>query len=371
MTSGRFIQPALLQEREGRRAICLTCERRCCLVEGGTGWCRTRRNIGGVLYTLIYGAVSSVSANPIEKKPLYHFHPGTDALTCGSWGCNFGCPWCQNWEISKEAAPATGPFTSPAAFVDETVRLGCQGTSISFNEPTLSLEWSLDVFRLARARGLYNTFVTNGYMTPAALALLVEAGLDGMNVDVKGGAAAVRRHCKGIDVEKVWSICRLARENGVHLEITTLAIPGVNDDRASLRGMAEHIVADLGSDVPWHVTAYYPAYRFNAPPTPVSCLERAWAIGREAGLRFVYLGNVLGHPSDNTTCPCCGMLLIERCGLAVLQNNMQDGSCPRCRTAIPGVWGPRLPGATGGSRGQTARISEGGARPCDRSRRCP
>jgi pyruvate formate lyase activating enzyme len=240
--------------------------------------------------------------------------------------------------------------------VDEAVRLGCQGTSISFNEPALSLEWSLDVFRLARARGLYNTFVTNGYMTPAALALLVEAGLDGMNVDVKGGAAAVRGHCKGIDVEKVWSTCRLARGQGVHLEITTLVIPGVNDDRASLRAMAERIVADLGSDVPWHATAYYPAYRFNAPPTSVSCLERARAIGREAGLRFVYLGNVPGHPSDNTTCPSCGMLLIQRCGLAVLQNRLEDGCCPRCRTVIPGVWGPRLPEATGRSRGRTARI---------------
>jgi pyruvate formate lyase activating enzyme len=332
-------------------------------VEGGTGWCRTRRNIGGVLHTLIYGAVSSLSANPIEKKPLYHFRPGTDALTCGSWGCNFGCPWCQNWEISKEAPPATGPFTSPAAFVDEAVRLGCQGTSISFNEPALSLEWSLDVFRLACARGLYNTFVTNGYMTPEALERLVEAGLDGMNVDVKGGAAAVRRHCKGIDVEKVWSTSRLAREHGVHLEITTLVIPGVNDDQASLRGIAERIVSELGSEVPWHVTAYYPAYRFDAQPTSLATLERAWAIGREVGLQFVYLGYVPGHPSDNTMCPSCGRLLIERWGLAVLQNHVEDGSCPRCRTAIPGVWGPRLPGMSRPSRRQTARIGSHGARP--------
>ncbi|MBI4841432.1 MAG: AmmeMemoRadiSam system radical SAM enzyme [candidate division NC10 bacterium] len=340
--SGRFIWPALLQERDGRYVRCLTCERRCRLVEGGTGWCRTRRNMDGVLHTLIYGAVSSVWANPIEKKPLYHFHPGTDALTCGSWGCNFGCPWCQNWEMSKEAPPAFGPFTSPAAFVDEARRLGCQGTSISFNEPTLSLEWSLEVFRLARARGLYNTFVTNGYMTPEALHLLSEAGLDGMNVDVKGGAAAVRRHCRGIDVEKVWRACGLAWQAGVHLELTTLVVPGVNDDDCSLRAIAGGIVSELGADVPWHVSAYYPAYRFQVPPTPLTTLERARAIGREAGLRFVYLGNVPGHPSDNTTCPDCGILLIKRWGLAVLQNRLRDGSCPRCGTAIPGVWGPAL-----------------------------
>jgi len=340
MAGGRFIRPALLQEREGRRVRCLTCERRCRLVEGGTGWCRTRRNIGGVLYTLSYGAVSSVSANPIEKKPLYHFHPGTDALTCGSWGCNFGCPWCQNWEISKEPPPAAGPYTSPAAFVEEAVRLGCHGTSISFNEPTLSLEWSLEVFRLARASGLYNTFVTNGYMTPESLHLLIGAGLDAVNADVKGDAAAVRRHCKGIDVEKVWHTCRLVRERGVHLEVTTLIIPGVNDDGATLQKIAGRIVADLGPDVPWHVTAYCPAYRFAAPPTPLAVLERAWATGREAGLRFVYLGNVPGHPSDNTICPECGMVLIERWGLAILQNRLRDGSCRRCGNHIAGVWDP-------------------------------
>ncbi len=358
MASGRFIRPALLQEREGRRVVCLTCERRCRLVDGGTGWCRTRRNVGGVLHTLIHGAVSTVSANPIEKKPLYHFHPGTDALTSGSWGCNFGCPWCQNWEISKQPPPAAGPFTSPVAFVDEAQRLGCHGTSISFNEPTLSLEWSLEVFRLARARGLYNSFVTNGYMTPEALQLLVEAGLDGMNVDVKGGAATVRHHCKGIDVEKVWSACRLARQAGVHLEVTTLVIPGVNDDEATLQGIAGRIVSDPGPDVPWHVTAYYPAYRFHAPPTSLSSLERAWLLGKAAGIRFVYLGNVPGHSADNTTCPECGMLLIQRRALAVLQNRLEDGSCPGCGTPIPGVWSAPRRDTTGTARKNRPRIGE-------------
>lgn len=335
-----FVRPALLQREEGRRVVCLTCERRCRLVEGGTGWCRTRRNGRGALYTLIYGAVSSVSANPIEKKPFYHFHPGTHALTAGSWGCNFGCPWCQNWEISKNPPPVVGPFTSPTAFVEEVLRLGCQGTSISFNEPTLSLEWSLDVFRLARSRGLYNTFVTNGYMTPEALRLLVEAGLDGMNVDMKGKAEAVRRHCKGVDVEKVWNACRLARGAGVHLELTTLVIPGVNDDDSSLHEVAGRICSELGADVPWHVTAYFPAYRFHAPPTSVAMLERAQAIGRAAGLRFVYLGNVPGHPSGNTVCPDCGALLIERRGLAVVRNRLRNGCCSVCGKDIAGVWGP-------------------------------
>jgi pyruvate formate lyase activating enzyme len=164
-----------------------------------------------------------------------------------------------------------------------------------------------------------------------------------MNVDLKGKAEAVRRHCKGINVERVWNACRLAREAGVHLELTTLLIPGVNDDDSSLHEIAGRIVSTLGADVPWHVTGYFPAYRFHAPPTSVTLLERAWTIGREAGLRFVYLGNVPGHPSGNTVCPECGALTIERWGLAVTRNRLRHGSCSACGRSIPGVWGPGRP----------------------------
>jgi pyruvate formate lyase activating enzyme len=336
------VRLGLLQQCEGRWTVCLTCERRCRLVEGGTGWCRTRRNIRGTLYTLTYGLVSSLSANPIEKKPLYHFRPGTTALTAGGWGCNFGCPWCQNWEISKSLPTSGGRVLLPAAFVAEAGRLGCHGTSISFNEPTLSLEWSLDVFWLARSAGLYNTLVTNGYMTAEAFRRLVEAGLDAINVDVKGQAEAVRRHGKGIDVEKVWATCRAARAAGVHLEIATLVIPGVNDDDGSLRGIAGRILAEVGADVPWHVTRYFPAFRFAAPPTPAATLDRAVAIGRGAGLRFVYVGNVPGHPSSNTACPECGILVIERRGFGVAGSRLRSGRCPGCGRSIPGVWGNSL-----------------------------
>ena len=308
------------------------------LGEGQRGWCRTRENHEGQLVTLIYGNVSSLSANPIEKKPLFHFYPGSVALTAGSWSCNFDCPWCQNWEISK-SPPQGGRFMSPKEFVAETVRRRCQGTSISFNEPTLSLEWSLEVFELARARGLYNTFVTNGYMTPQALRLLVEAGLDAMNVDVKGDAKAVRKYCRA-DVEAVWRNCRAAKEAGVWIEITTLVIPAVNDGEDSLRGIARRIRDELGPETPWHLSRYYPAYRFTAPPTPVHTLERAHEIGREEGLEFVYLGNVPGHPYENTYCPDCGTLLIARRGLWVSENRLQGGRCPNCGHPIPGVGWP-------------------------------
>jgi len=331
-----FVHKAQLQEPTGGKVRCLTCERRCLLADEGIGWCRTRQNREGTLHTLIYGLISSLSCNPIEKKPLYHFYPGSVALTAGSYSCNFACPWCQNHHISK-AAPGRGRYVVPEDFVLQTAALGCQGTSISFNEPTLSLEWSLDVFRLARERGLYNTYVTNGYMTPQALRLLAEAGLDAMNVDVKGDAQAVRKYC-GTDVEKVWHNCQLAREAGVWLEITTLVVPGVNDSDQVLGGIAARIVADLGPDVPWHVSGYYPAYRFTAPPTPLATLERAWRVGREAGLAFVYLGNVPGHRLENTRCPGCGTTLVQRQGLRVTASRLDRGRCPDCGHQIPGLW---------------------------------
>jgi pyruvate formate lyase activating enzyme len=359
--SEQFIRPALLQEPvlacaersprrglvvrgrgEGQRVRCLTCERRCEISPGGLGWCRTRRNQEGRLVTLTYGAVASLSANPIEKKPLYHFYPGTLALTSGAWSCNFDCPWCQNAGISKvPSGPAQ--YMSPTTFVGKAVDLGCQGTSISLNEPTLSLEWSLEVFRLARARGLYNTYVSNGYMTSQALRLLVDAGLDAMNVDVKGDAQAVRQHC-GADVEKVWRNCGLALEAGVWLEITTLVVPGVNDGDEALGSIAKRIGASLGRQVPWHVSGYYPAYRFDAPPTPLRSLERAWEIGRRAGLEFVYLGNVPGHRWENTYCPECGVMLVERRGLRLAHYRLESrrpgqALCPDCGAGIAGCFG--------------------------------
>ena len=333
-----FVREALLQERAGEKVRCNVCERRCVLRAGGFGWCRTRQNRDGRLVTLIYGSVSSLAANPIEKKPFYHFYPGTYALTAGSWSCNFGCPWCQNWDISKVPPPAAGDYVSPERFLELVENSGCQGTSISLNEPTLSLEWSRDVFRLAKPRGFYNTYVTNGYMTPEALSLLIDAGLDAMNVDVKGDAATLKKHCKLVDVEKVWAASKLARSCGVHIELTTLLISSVNDSAATLRGIAERIARELGREVPWHVSGYYPAYKFTAPPTPIRTLERAWRIGKEAGLEFVYIGNVPGHRYDNTYCPACGTLLIRRLGLDVVENALDAGQCPRCRRQIAGVW---------------------------------
>jgi len=298
-----FVREALLQERVGDRVRCLTCERRCLLAEGQRGWCRTRETRGGRLVTLTYGLVSSLSANPIEKKPLYHFHPGSVALTVGSYSCNFACPWCQNWEISKRMREV-GRYLGPEAFVRMALEWGCQGTSVSLNEPTLSLEW------------------------------LVAHGLDAMNVDVKGDAEAVRQHC-GADVEVVWRNCRLARAAGVWVEVTTLVIPGVNDAEPTLRGIARRIAQDLGPETPWHVNRYYPAYQFHAGPTPLRTLEEAWRWGREEGLHYVYVGNVGVHRAMHTWCPQCGALLVERRVLGVRRSFLVEGRCPACGHPVP------------------------------------
>ncbi|HUV02660.1 MAG TPA: radical SAM protein [Desulfobacteria bacterium] len=261
MKTTSCIREALLYEHKGKSVRCKTCERFCEIAVGRLGFCKTRKNIEGKLYTLEYGDIASISANPIEKKPFFHFFPGTKALTVGSYGCNFACPWCQNWAISKSVpTPVACNYISPERLVQLVKEMGCQGTSLSFNEPTLLLEYSLDVCTLAQKEGYYNTYVTNGYMSSDALNLLVEHGLDAMNVDVKGCKDAVRRYC-GADVEVVWRNIRAAKRKGVHIEITTLVIPGVNDDADCLRGIASRIRDDAGEGTPWHVTQHYPAYK--------------------------------------------------------------------------------------------------------------
>jgi len=330
---------AMLWTEIGGKVRCELCERRCEIPEGGRGFCKTRVNVNGRLFTLEYGNISSISANPIEKKPFFHFYPGTKALTVGSYSCNFTCSWCQNWEISKvEPSIYACNFLSVSDFMRKVAYFGCEGTSISFNEPTLMLEYAIDVFREARSRGYYNTFVTNGYMSVRALNLLVESGLDAMNVDVKGCSSAVRRYC-GADVEKVWRNIRIACEKGVHVEVTTLLIPGVNDDEECLCEIALRIKRFAGENTPWHITRYFPAYKAIEAGlceiTPVEKMEHALRIGKDAGLNYVYLGNVPGHKYENTYCHACGFLLIKRHGFDVICNELRSGKCPRCGAEIP------------------------------------
>lgn len=340
MNDPRIREASLYEKLEDGKVECCTCERRCRVNLGELGFCKTRKNMDGKLNTLVYGEVSSISANPIEKKPFFHFWPGSKALTVGTWSCNFDCPWCQNHDISKSPQRiGEGKYLSPEDFISLMKQYDCQGTSISFNEPTLSLEYSLQVFDLAKRQGYYNTYVTNGYMSTEALKLLIEHGLDAMNIDMKGDAEAVKEYCRA-DVEKVWKNARLAKRYDIWIELTTLVIPGVNDDEECLRSIAERIVTEFGEDTPWHVTRYYPAYKFVStpyvPPTAVGSLEKAYEIGKEEGLNYVYVGNLPGHPYENTRCPSCGRLLVGRYGFDVTEYRItQDKRCPDCQAEIP------------------------------------
>jgi len=335
------VKEALLYREAGGKIVCETCERLCEIAEGKTGFCKTRVNVDGKLYTLEYGDVGLfISPNPIEKKPLYHFWPGSRALTVGSWSCNFTCPWCQNYHMSKSYPnPGKCHYLSPEDFVSLVDKCGCRGTSISFNEPTLLLEYSLDVFELAKKRGYYNTYVTNGYMTLKALNLLRTHGLYAVNIDVKGCGDTVEEYCGG-DVGKVWRNAEQAKKLGIWVEITTLVIPGLNSGEECLREIAGEIKRRLGEDTPWHVTRYHPAYRGAEAgfprETPVEMLEEAWRIGREEGLNYVYVGNVPGHKYMHTYCPSCGSLLIKRSIFTVVKYDVaEDKRCPECGHKIP------------------------------------
>ena len=333
---GPWVRKALLYDKLGGGSVrCNTCERRCVILPDKLGFCETRQNLNGELYTLQYGLSSGISANPIEKKPFYHFWPGSTSLTIGSWSCNFECPWCQNNHISKVPPdPARSEYITPERFVELVKEYECQSTSVSFNEPTLLFEWSLNMFELAKKKGYCNTFVSNGYMTLEALRMLREAGLDAINMDVKGDAQAVRRHC-GTNVEVVWRNVREAKLLGLHVEVVNLVIPGVNDREEQLRELARRHLQEAGEETPLHFTAYYPAYKFDAPPTPVSKLERAHDIAVSEGLNYVYTGNVPGHRYENTYCPGCGELLIERFGLELVRVDLKGCRCPSCGHEIP------------------------------------
>jgi len=318
-----------------KKVKCNVCNRRCIIAPSKVGFCKTRKNIDGKLYTLEYGLISSIAVNPIEKKPLFHFWPGSDCLTIGSWSCNLTCSWCQNFDISKvEPGIKNSTILTPEELVNSTVKEECQGISASFSEPTTFLEYSLDVFKLAKKRNLYTNFITNGYFTPETLKLLLKSGCDAFNIDIKGDKEAVKKYCRA-DVEFVWQNSIEARKKGAWVELTTLVIPGVNDDDECLRGIARRIHDEVGDDTPWHVSRYYPCYKMNNPPTPVKTLEKAYKIGKNEGLKYIYVGNVPGH-LENTYCPSCGKLLIERFGFDVQSFNLKkDKKCPECREKIP------------------------------------
>ncbi len=323
---------AKLWRRTREGVVCQLCYRFCKLKEGERGYCRVRYVKNGELHTLTYGNLSAIENRPMEIKPFFHFLPGESVLTFSTYSCNLDCPWCQNWHISKVDPPMSFDIIPPETLVSMTDT----GLCASFNEPTLLFEYLLDAFSMAKRRGLVNTMVSNGYISPIALKMLGSAGLDAMNVDVKGDERVYEKYVGG-KVRNVWRTIKLAYELGIHVEVVCLIITEVNDNEAFFEDVAKKL-AKICVDIPLHFTRYFPAYMFRNPPTPVETLERAIDIAKNVGLRFVYIGNVPGHRCENTYCPECGRVLIRRHSYRIVENRLKDGYCPFCGERIYGVW---------------------------------
>jgi pyruvate formate lyase activating enzyme len=334
-------QAVLWEPAQGKKVRCKLCNWRCLIDEGKVGRCAVRKNIGGVLYSLNYYKVCSTNVDPIEKKPMYHFQPGSRSFSIATMGCNFQCEFCQNWQISQAAiedGTIDGESVTPEQIVQGAVRTGCKSIAYTYTEPTVFMELCNDCGPLAKQKGLKNVFVSNGYMTTEAIDF-ARGWLDGINVDLKAFSEDYyRRLCKARLQPVLDTIKYIARQTKIWIEVTTLLVPGENDSEDELKRLALFLVSEAGPDVPWHVSRFYPQYKYlDSEPTPIRILERAYEIGKAAGLNYVYLGNVPGMKSESTFCYKCGRLLIERIGYRIAANNIKAGQCPDCKVQIAGV----------------------------------
>ena len=352
--------PSLLAVRLPDNAVrCNVCAHRCLVRPGRHGICGVRVNEGGELRNLAYGAVAAVALDPIEKKPLFHVDPGSTAYSVSTLGCPFHCAFCQNWQIAQ--GPRLGldiPLRamSPEKVVAEARRSGAGSVACTYVEPTVFLEYALDIGRLARSAGLRTLFITDGYATPEAVELLATV-VDAANVDLKSFDDAFYRRLCGARLAPVLEAIEAYRRAGVWLELTTLVIPGANDDEGQLRDLASWIVDRLGPGTPWHVSRFHPAHRMtDTPPTPLATLRRAAEIGREAGLHYVYVGNAPELDLEDTRCPGCGRVLVQRSGYRVRSWLMPDGVCHGCGRPLEGLFRDR-------SRASAAPEAAAGAMP--------
>lgn len=329
----------LYEKLTENKVRCYLCHHRCLIKDGDVGICQVRRNEGGALYSLVYGLTIARNIDPIEKKPLFHFYPGSECLSIATVGCNFQCPWCQNWQISqmvRDYGKIAGEWFPPEEVVKTAKRYNVSSISYTYTEPTIFFEYCYDTAKLAMKEGILNNFVSNGYMTPEAVEM-IKPYLQAINVDLKAFSKEVYAKFMRAKLDGVLETIRALNSAGIWVEITTLVIPGLNDDEAQLHGCAEFI-ASVDKAIPWHVSRYHPDYKYDdSPATPLATLLRAREIGKSAGLRYVYSGNVPGDEGEHTFCSNCGELLIQRWGFSILKNKIKDARCPSCKTTIHGI----------------------------------
>jgi pyruvate formate lyase activating enzyme len=337
------MKEALLYEKlENRIVRCYLCSHHCKIADRKFGFCQVRQNIDGLLYTYAYGKVIASHIDPIEKKPLNHFLPGSLSFSIATIGCNFHCGFCQNWEISQQAyinqgtLPQLGEELATQEIVEAAINNKCRSISYTYTEPTIFFEYALETAKLANKEGLYNNFVTNGFMTKECLEM-IRPYLDAANVDLKFfREESYKKICAG-SLEPVLNSIRLMREFGIWVEITTLIVPGENDSQEELSDIAKFI-AGVDKFIPWHVSRFHPDYKFtDRNATPIDTLKKAEELGKKCGLKYVYAGNVSGSGND-THCHNCHKLLIKREIFSILEYNIKKGKCPFCNTAIPGVF---------------------------------
>lgn len=327
------------EKLEDKDVRCNLCPHRCKIANFKRGICQVRENRNGVLYSLVYGKAVSLTIDPIEKKPLYHFYPGSDALSLATVGCNLRCLHCQNYQISqlpREKAEIIGKEIPPEEIVSQAKLKKCQVIAYTYTEPTVFFEYAYDTAKLARGENIKNVFVTNAYINEEALRE-INPYLEAANVDLKSFSEDFYKKVCGAHLEPVLKSLRLMKELGIWVEVTTLVIPGLNDSEAELRRIAEFIVS-LGKETPWHISRFYPTYKLTEPPpTPTGTLHRARQIGLEAGLRYVYTGNVPGDEGESTYCYNCGRVIIKRYGYQTGKVHLENGRCQYCETKIDGV----------------------------------
>jgi len=334
------MKEALLYEKlENKQVHCLLCAHHCKIADQKFGFCGVRQNRSGTLYTHAYGNVAAAHIDPIEKKPLYHFFPGSSSFSVATIGCNFRCGFCQNWQISQQSFKDNVSGTeelAPEEIVELALKNGCKSISYTYTEPTVFFEYAYDTAKIAKERGLYNNFVTNGYMTGECLQM-IKPYLDAANVDLKFfKEESYKKVCAGA-LEPVLNSIRTMHKLGIWVEVTTLVVPGENDSEEELSGIA-NFIASTDRNIPWHISRFHPDYKFNKyPATAEEALNRAEDIGRAAGLKFIYIGNVLG-PGNDTNCPACNKPLIKRDIFNILQYNMENNQCAFCKAVIPGVF---------------------------------
>lgn len=331
----------LYEKLEDKKVHCYLCAHGCEIKPGRRGICGVRRNEDGVLKSLVFGRLIAQHVDPIEKKPLFHLLPGSRSYSIATVGCNFRCRFCQNADIAQLPADRQGAIMgtacAPESVVADALRQNCRSIAYTYTEPTIYFEFAYETAKLASARGLKNVFVTNGYMSREALEM-VAPYLDAANVDLKAYTNEFYKTRCSAKLEPVKETLKRMKALNILVEVTTLIIPGLNDDPDELRALAAFIAHDLGPEVPWHISRFHPTYKLtDRPPTPVKTLTMAREIGKEAGLHYVYMGNVPGQGGESTYCHQCGALLIERLGFSVQRNSTRNDQCPQCQTAVYGI----------------------------------